>query len=79
MGNPSGLHDGEMRSCHLMFNTNSNGYTQTVTVPVILIKGNMFQRAYTGPQPRLLFQYLPTIWRKTSAGRPASHLRINGR
>ncbi len=60
-GNPSGLNNGQTRSGNLIFTTVSNGYTQTVTVPVSLIKGDIFQSPYTGPQPPLRYLYLPLV------------------
>jgi hypothetical protein len=62
-GDPTGLHDGEIRSGNLTFTTTSSGYTQTLQVPVSLIKGNIFQSAYTGPMPPLKFVYLPDVLR----------------
>ena len=60
-GNPAGMNDGETRSGHLIFTTTDNGYTQTLQLPVSLVKGNIFQSAYTGPMPPLRLVYLPII------------------
>ena len=58
-GDPTGMHDGETRSGNVIFTSTSNGTTQTLTVPVSLIKGNVFQSPYIGPLPKLV--YLPLI------------------
>jgi hypothetical protein len=63
-GDPAGLSNGDTRSGDLTFTTTSNGYTQTVQVPVSLIKGNVYQSTYTGPMPPLKFVYLPIALRE---------------
>ena len=50
-------------SATLTFTTASGGFTQTVQIPVSLIKGDIYQATYTGPQPPPLLQFLPLIRR----------------
>ncbi|HZY44368.1 MAG TPA: hypothetical protein VFF70_06405, partial [Anaerolineae bacterium] len=63
-GNPAGLKNGETWIGHLIFTTNSNGITQTVPLPVSLIKGDLYQSPYLGPMPPLKFVYLPIVLRQ---------------
>jgi len=63
-GDPTGLNDGQTRSGDLAFTTSSNGTLQTLHVPVTLMKGNVYQSSYTGPQPPLKIVYLPIVLRQ---------------
>jgi hypothetical protein len=63
-GDPSGLKDGQTRSGDLAFTTTSNGVLQTLHVTVTLIRGNVYQSPYTGPQPALKIVYLPIVLRQ---------------
>jgi hypothetical protein len=60
-GDPTGLKNGDTRSGQLTFTTTSNGYTQTLRVPVSLIRGNVYQNSYAGPMPSLRYVYLPIV------------------
>lgn len=61
MGGSTGLNNGDMRLGQLTFTTTSNGYTQTLQVPVSLIKGNVYQNSYTGAMPSLRYVYQPIV------------------
>jgi hypothetical protein len=62
-GSPAGLLSGDTRTATLTFTTASAGFTQTVQIPVSLIKGNIYQATYTGPQPPGHYLLLPLIRR----------------
>ena len=63
-GDPTGMNDGQTRSGNLAFTTTSNGVLQTLHVPVTLVRGKVYQRPYTGPQPALKIVYLPMMLRE---------------
>ena len=58
------MKDGQTRSGDLAFTTTSNGVLQTLHVPVTLMRGNVYQSPYTGPQPTLKIVYLPMVLRQ---------------